>query len=118
MNTPILRLFAAFWWLLVIGCIGGSYFWIEHVRHDYARDKLQTLVEVIGRIPADCFRGGGPPPPDADPAHCKSDPSGLDPWPYVLKGGAGILAIVLLPLIPLTVIRWIITRHWRFGPRW
>jgi hypothetical protein len=74
MTSPLLRLFAVIWWLLVIGSAGPIAFF-----------AVVLALEL----------------PDADPVVVLS-------W----------IVLLLVPYIVMTVIRWIITGRWRFGPRW
>ena len=79
MTSPLRRLFAVFWWLLVLGSTGLALFGTASAWGDYQRGaRVDDLVveEAIN------------------------------------------LLLPLLPFIAMTVIRWIITTRWRFGPRW
>jgi hypothetical protein len=40
-----------------------------------------------------------------------------DPTNLVL-GSVSIPLLALVPFVVMTLIRWIITARWRFGPRW
>jgi len=119
MTSPLLRLFAVFWWLLVIGSavvgIGGLLIsWADyHSSREYTAyqadlDALAKLPRVLPDTTSNqqtpfMFKPDNPVPPD--------------PTWYVV-GGAVVLLLSLLPFTVMTVIRWIVTARWRFGPRW
>ena len=93
MNSPLLRLFAVCWWLVVIGSAGLALFGTLAVWRHYHSPATYTHP-LAGWIPA---------PPD--------------PTWYVV-GGAVVLLFSLLPFIIVAVIRRIAMGHWRFGPSW
>ena len=91
--SPLLRLFAVCWWLLVIGSAGlallGTWALWEHYHSPAAYTH-----PLAGWTPA---------PPD---------PS------FHVAAGAVVLPLSLLPFIIVTVVRRIVTARWRYGPRW
>ena len=93
MTSPLLRLFAVSWWLVVIGSAGlallGTWAGWEHLSEAY------TLRRTLADWP--------PAPPD---------PS------LQVAAGAVVLLFSLLPFIIVAVIRRIMVGRWRFGPRW
>ena len=96
MTSPLLRLFAVCWWLVVIGSAGFALFGTAAVWGDY-------------------HVGGIRPSPDTgglDPGSPRPDPS------WHVAAGAIVLLFSLLPFIIMAVIRWIAISRWRFGPRW
>ena len=91
MTSPLLRLFAVCWWLLVIGSLAAAY-WI-----------ISENWDSIG-LWWDPGRGS----------------PNLDAFlnPQQVRAIQYSLLLCLLPYVALTVVRWIITARWRFGPRW
>ena len=112
MNTPLQRLFVVFWWGLVATLLAGAVWWGSYERDAYCLDEIRRLLPILQRVPSCAF---GPHPtcsytPEPDPV--------IPISPYVLHGAAGALAVLLVPFLILTIVRWIITSRWRFGPRW
>jgi hypothetical protein len=93
MNSPLLRLFAVCWWLVVIGSAGLALFGTLAVWRHYHSPATYTHP----------LAGWTPAPPD---------PS------LHVAAGAVVLLFSLLPIIIVAVIRRIAMGHWRFGPRW
>ena len=93
MTSPLLRLFAVCWWLVVIGSAGlallGTWAVWEHLSEAYTHRRI--------------LAGWTPAPPD---------PS------LQVAAGAVVLLFSLLPLLIVAVIRRIAMGRWRFGPRW
>jgi hypothetical protein len=102
MTSPLRVLFAVLWWLQVIGCIAGAYFWVRHVRHNYLTELLRSLARQLHAA-----------------RHNLDVPTGFpDLWSYLLNAGLGVFAIVVVLIgIPILGGR-IITGRWRLGPRW
>jgi hypothetical protein len=107
MTSPLLRLFAASWWLLVIGSTGFALYGTAVVWLDYHSSYAPT------------------PPDSADDPFSPmlqkymGTPVPVPPHPsWHVAAGAVVLLLSLLPFAIMTVIRWIITARWRFGPRW
>jgi hypothetical protein len=92
-GSPLLHLFAASWWLVVIGSAGlallGTWAGWEHLSEAY------TLRRIL-----------------ADWTPASPDPS------LQVAAGAVVLLFSLLPLIIVAVIRRIAMGRWRFGPHW
>jgi hypothetical protein len=99
MTSPLLRLFAVFWWLLVIGCAACAFAGVRFVREHYAKAVADAIHGILFSRPDVLM-------PDIP-----------DPNVYILVG-AMISLGSFLPFAIMTVIRWIITSRWRFGPRW
>ena len=112
MNAPLQWLFAVFWWGLVAALLAGAVWWGLYERDAYFLDQIRASLAIMQRAPS-CAFGSHPtcsytPQPDLN----------IPILPYVLYGAAGTLAILLVPFLILTIVRWIITSRWRFGPRW
>jgi hypothetical protein len=91
--SPLLRLFAVCWWLVVIGSAGlallGTWAVWEHLWEAYTHHRI--------------LAGWTPAPPDPT-------------WHVTV--GTVVLLFSLLPFIIVAVVRRIAMGHWRFGPRW
>jgi hypothetical protein len=107
MTSPLLRLFAASWWLLVIGSTGFALYgtavvWLDYhssyapTPPDSADDPFSPMLQKYMGTPV-------PAPPD---------PS------LHVAAGAVVLLFSLLPIIIVAVVRRIAFGRWRFGPRW
>ena len=94
MTSPLLRLFAVSWWLVVIGSAGLA------------------LFGTLGRVGAATTRRRHTAHPLAGWTPAPPDPS------LHVAAGAVVLLFSLLPFIIVTVIRRIAMGRWRFGPRW
>jgi hypothetical protein len=98
------RLFAVFWWLVVVGSVGGAILFAEWLIEDIARYTPLPLLDFLAHGPlfdacAFCFR--------------------IYSWAaHFGEHSAYLMASLLLPYATLTIVRWIITGHWHFGPRW
>ena len=119
MTSPLLRLFAVSWWLVVAGSVGVAICgllisWADyHSSREYTAyqadlDALAKLPRVLPDTTSNqqtpfVFKPDNPVPPD--------------PTWYVV-GGAVVLLLSFLPFIIVTAIRRIAMGHWRFGPRW
>jgi hypothetical protein len=119
MTSPLLRLFAVCWWLVVAGSVavavcGLLISWADyHSSREYTAyqadlDALAKLPRVLPDTTSNqrtpfLFNPDNPVPPD--------------PTWYVV-GSAVVLLLSLLPFSIMTVTRWIITARWRLGPRW
>jgi hypothetical protein len=94
------------WGLQVIGCIVGSYFWIEHVRNDYLTELLRALARQLREARH-----------NLDP-NLNVSTELPDLWSYLLNASLGVLVIVMVLFGIPALIRRVITGRWRFGPRW
>jgi hypothetical protein len=104
MTSPLLRLFAASWWLLVIGSAGFALFGTRSVwEHYHSSEAYGHYRALAGWTPASTAPKFVPDPPDAT-------------WHVV--AGTVVLPFSLLPFIIMAVIRRIMMGHWHFGPRW
>jgi hypothetical protein len=100
------RLFAVFWWLVIVGSLGGAVLFAERLNED-AQDP--SYFDVILN----------PGPLGPLPANCGDFCFHIYSWAYhYSEHSAYLLASLLLPYATLTIVRWVITGHWRFGPRW
>jgi hypothetical protein len=121
-RAVLLRLFAVFWWLLVVGSVGTT-LWKAQLEHEdnqkFERDMADWERYNTGRNP-----DGSMAPIDLGTLPTRP----LDEHPFdnpTYAGASGVLrylgvyfAILLVPFAVMTVIRWIATSRWRFGPRW
>ena len=125
MTSPLLRLFAVSWWLVVAGSVGVAICgllisWADyHSSREYAAYRAD--LEALAKLP----RATVEPPKLEEAARAPlpmatvipDDPVPPDPTWYVV-GGAVVLLLSLLPFTVMTVIRRIAMGRWRFGPRW
>jgi hypothetical protein len=128
MSTPLLRLFAVFWWLLVIvsatsavfcGLLGRGEYVAEQVSLEgYDRRHQLPPGTAVPRAESDdaFWQRQGFAPVISSTGPLQGPPA--DPTPYILWGGAAAVACLVLPFSVLTVIRWTVTGRWRVGPRW
>jgi hypothetical protein len=93
MNSPLLRLFAVCWWLVVVGSVSFALFGALDVWRHYHSPAAYTHP----------LAGWTPAPPD---------PS------LHVAAGAVVLLFSLLPIIIVAVIRRIAFGRWRFGLHW
>jgi hypothetical protein len=104
MTSPLLRLFAVCWWLVVVGSVSFALFGTWAVwGHYHSSEAYGHYRTLAGWTPVSTAPDFIPDPPDAT-------------WHVTV--GAVVLLFSLLPFIIVAVIRRIAMGHWRFGPRW
>ena len=104
MTSPLLRLFAVCWWLVVVGSVSFALFGTWAVwGHYHSSEAYGHYRTLAGWTPGSTAPDFIPDPPDST-------------WHVTV--GAVVLLFSLLPLPLVAVIRRIATGHWRFGPRW
>jgi hypothetical protein len=102
MTSPLLRLFAVFWWLLVLGSVAAVIWLSQTTWDDFVFGWAQFGLHITLRNLFVSPTGSGP-------------PMLYDFAEEALRSG---LLFCLLPYPALTFARWITTGRWRFGPRW
>jgi hypothetical protein len=102
--SPLLRLFAVCWWLVVVGSVSFALFGTWAVwGHYHSSEAYGHYRTLAGWTPVSTAPDFTPDPPDST-------------WHVTV--GAVVLLFSLLPFIIVAVIRRIAMGHWRFGPRW
>jgi hypothetical protein len=127
--TPSLRVFAVFWWLVVIVSCGVvlALLYQVCVIEDWAayyliRNPIAQLLAI------------DPPPgpsfwdytntkmtPEMQAALDELQQASMEVFAEKVRQANGVviyMPLCVAPYAALTVVRWIITGHWRFGPCW
>ena len=102
MNSPLLRLFAVCWWLVVVGSVSFALFGTWAVWANYHSSEAYGHYRTLaGWTPVSTAPDFIPDPPDST-------------WHVTV--GAVVLLFSVLPLVIVAVIRRIAMGRWRFGP--